>query len=909
MDFRRYVREHLPPLAVSRESDIVDELAQHLSDLYQEGLAAGLGHDEALARAAAALAEPERVAQELRRASGAGATARVERTEPSWNDPRRPSAGWWCALADLRRDLAYAVRTLGRTPGFTAVALSVLAVGIGGNVAGFSLANALFFRALDVSHPDTLVRVYSSRYSNTPYRSYLEYRDRNTTLTALAAFQMQSFGVRVDDDTEHTFGTIVSGAYFPVLGIAPFRGRLLTPADDRAGAAPVVVLSHAFWRDRFGASPDVIGRTIALNDQLFTVVGVAPPGFTGVMAPLVGSVWVPLSADALLRPALDTAERLDTTSLHLIGRLEPDARLESAQAELDTIGRQLRRARGEPDSGPAVTVYRGTVLHPEISGPVAAFTAVLMTVLGLVLLIICVNVSNLVLARAAGREAELAIRQALGADRGRLIRQLLTENLVLALAGAAGGLAIAFWCTRLLGAANLPTPFPIALDVSIDARILTFTIAAAIATTLAFGAMPALQVSKVDLVRAVKDLGGQGLRHARLRSMFLVAQMALSVVLLITAGLFIRSFRHARSVDPGFDAEPVLTASLDLETRGYSPARGRDFIRTLRERLEAAPGIDSVNVLEMVPLTLSNTTMYVLRDGDAEPAAGRRPAMPEVYGNAVGPGHFQTLRIPLVAGRDFSELDDSSAPPVAIVNDTLARRFWPGQDPVGQHLRILGTPADSRNVIRIVGVARDSKYVTVGEEPRPFMYRPLAQAYTPRVTVLIRSAAAPASILPAVKQNVRALDPGLAVFNVAPLTDVIAVSLLPARVAGGLLGALGALALVLVALGIFGVLSFAVRSRTREIGVRVAMGATRLSIITMVLRWAMLWTVLGGAIGLAAATAVTGLLKGFLYGISPMDLGTFASVLVVIVSVACVAALAPAVRASRLDPLVALRSL
>jgi putative ABC transport system permease protein len=812
-------------------------------------------------------------------------------------------------MPSLLQDVRYGFRTLTRAPGFTLIAIAVLALGIGANATVFSLANAFFLRPLNAADPAGVIRVCSNRFSTTGYRTYRELRDRNSTVAGLAAFQLQSFGLRIDAETEHVFGFIISGNFFSVLGVAPARGRLLAEGDDQVGAAPAVVLSHAFWRRRFGGSPDVIGRTIALNDQPFTVVGVAAEGFTGVMAPLGGELWVPLAADALLRPALDSGRRLDTTSFHLIGRLRPGVGRDSAQAELDTIGRQVRQAAGETVAERAVSVYPGTVLHPEISPPVSAFTAVLMVVVALVLLIVCVNVANLVLARAAGRDTELAIRQALGAGRRRLVRQLLTENLLLSLAGAAGGLAIAYWSTRLLMRIQIPAPVPLALDLSVDVRVLAFITAVAIAATLAFGTAPALSASRVDLVRALKGIGGGGARHGRLRSVFLVAQVSLSVLLLVAAGLFIRSFRNARFIDLGFDAGPVLTAAIDLETRGYSEARGRDLIRSLAERLEAAPGITSVNVVDIVPVTLSNRADFMLRDGDVEPAQGQRPSTPLVYSNAVGPGHFKTLAIAMVAGRDFTYRDDDAGPRVAIVNETLARRFWPGKDAIGQRLRPLGSGANARDIVEVVGVVRDSKYVSVGEDPRPFMYRPLAQAYTPRVTLLVRATGTPASTLATIKEHVRSLDAGLPVFNVATLTDATSVSLLPAQIAGNLLAALGLLAVVLAALGIYGVLSFLVRSRSREIGIRVALGATPREVAAMVVGQAMTWTLAGAAIGLAMAFLLSRFLAGFLYGISPTDPLTFGGVIALIGLVASMAALLPAVRASRLDPLVALRDL
>jgi predicted permease len=809
-------------------------------------------------------------------------------------------------LRALLQDLRYGFRALRRTPGFTAVAVSVLALGIGVNATVFSIANAFFFRPLPVADPDTVVRVYSNRFSNTRTAVYQQLRDRNSTLSGLAGFTLRSFSLTIDAEPEHAFGEIVTGNYFPVLGVSAARGRLLGPPDDVAGAPPAVVLSHAFWVRRFGARPDAVGRTVALNGVPFIIVGIADRGFTGVLAPLAGDLWVPLATDARLRPALDPAARLEG-SLHLVGRLKAGADRAQAQADLDTIGRQLRAAAGESVRDQAVTVYGATMLHPEASTPVTAFTAVLMTVVALVLLIVCVNVANLVLARAAGRAVELAVRQSLGAGRGRLIRQLLTENLLLSLAGAAGGLAMAWWSTRLLMASRLPVPVPVALDLSVDLRVLAFTIVAAVAATLGFGMVPALTASRVDLVPALKGSSGGRPRQGRLRSAFLIAQVSMSILLLVTAGLFVRSFRNAQNLDTGFEPEGVLTASIDVETRGYPRARALELYRSLVERLEARPGIQSANLVDIVPLTLSNTTAYLLRDGDAAPARGERPPTPQVYVNAVGPGHFQTLRIPTIAGRDFTHQDGESTAAVAIVNETLARQFWPGQPAVGQRLRSLG--GNDRTLLEVIAVVGDSKYVTVGEPPRPFLYRPLAQQYTPRVTILVRSAEGTAATIAAMKQDVRALDPGLSLFNVETLVDATSISLLPARVAGTLLGALGLLALALAALGIYGVLSFLVRSRTREIGIRVAIGATPRAVAAMVVRQAMTWTIAGTAIGVGLALALTRFLETFLYGISPTDPWTYATVTVVLALVAGAAALAPAVRACRMEPLAALRTL
>src|SRR5688572_11760950 len=630
------------------------------------------------------------------------------------------------------QDLRYGVRTLTRTPGFTVIAIGVLALGIGANALVFSVANTVFLRPLPAADPATVVRVYSNRFSNTRYATYLPLRDRNSTLAGLASFEIRSFGLRVDREVEPAFGEIVAGTYFPLLGLRPSIGRLLSETDDRPGAPPVVVLSHGFWQTRFSGSRDAVGQTIVLNGTAFTVVGVGPERFAGLMTPLAAALWVPSAADALLRPMLDEAARLNRSAL-LVGRLKPGVDLAQAQADLDTIGRQLRLDAGEPArEQAAVTVYPATAIHPEFMQPLSVMIGGLMALMVLVLGIVCVNVANLVLARAAGRGAELAIRQSLGAPRRRLIRQLLTENGILAAAGVLGALAIAYWGTRALGAVDLPTPFPLAFDVSLDWRVFLFTALVGAGATLGFGAAPAFAATRADLADAVKGHRSGRARDSRLRSAFLIAQVAMSVLLLVVAGLFIRSAKNATSIDPGFDPTNVVVGSLDLETRGYSEARGQELLRTLQERLNGAGGLAAATFADIVPVTLSNQTIDLLQESDPEPARGERSPRPRAYTNNVGPGHFRTLRIGLAAGRDFTHADGATAPRVAVVNETFARQFWPGGSAVGRRLKPRGATGPDQ-VIEVVGVARDSKYVTVGEEARPFVYLPLSQSYTPRV--------------------------------------------------------------------------------------------------------------------------------------------------------------------------------
>jgi predicted permease len=810
-------------------------------------------------------------------------------------------------MEQLLQDVRFGIRALARTPGFTLVAVTILALGIGVNVSIFTVANAWLFRPIDAADPGRVVRVYSNQFSNTRARTYQILRDRQTTLSAIAGYQFTSFGVRIDQETEQHFGEMVSGDFFPLLGVTAGFGRVLRPADDRADAPPVTVLSHVFWAKRFGASRDVIGRSIALNGRPFTIVGVAPPGFTGPLAPISGDLWVPLASDAVLRPALDPSVRLDAMSLQIIGRLKPGVHITQAQAELDGIGREVRAADGVTADSPAISVYPATTLPPEISRAVEFFAAAVLTLGGIVLIIVCVNVANLVLARSAGRNVEMAVRQALGAGRRRLIRQLVTENLLLAGAGAAGGVLLALWSTRALMAMRLPTPVPMELSFPVDIRVLAFTAGAALVATVVFGLAPALGASRLDLVGALKDTQSAP-RHRRLRTTFLVAQVSMSVLLLIVAGLFIRSFQSARTIDLGFDARPVLTASLDLDAGGYSPDRAHELLQQLSARLRTSAGIVSSSVIDYVPLTLSNTAEHWLRDGDPPLTADRPPLTPLVYENRIGPDYFKTMQIPLLAGRDFTYQDDDRRPRVAIVNETMASTFWPDRNPLGQRLRLAGANVQPAGTIEVVGVARDSKYVSVGEPSRPFLYLAFAQNYEPRLSLLIRTTSAtPASASPLVREAVRALDPALPLFNLQTMADATSISLLAARFTGQLLAALGLAALVLAALGIYGVLSFIVRTRAREIGLRLAIGATPRAVATMIVRQAMVWTIAGAAIGVTLALLLTRVLASALYGVSPNDPATLIGVTALLSAVACVAALLPARRASRLDPLKALR--
>lgn len=799
------------------------------------------------------------------------------------------------------QDLRFGWRMLARNRGFTAVALTALAVGIGANIAIFSLANALLLRPLPIRDPAHVVRAYSYRFSNTEYSSYLEYRDQNRTLSQLAAFQLASLSLRTGTAPEHLFGMVVSGNYFDALGVLAARGRTITPNDDRPGAAGVAVLSDGCWRRRFAADADAIGRVVTINGHAFTIVGIAPPEFTGTMAPLTPELWIPWNAPGMAPAGGDSTGA--GHDVHMIGRLKSETTLAQAQADLSLIASGIAQRFPATNRNLRVSVYSARTLIDEISGPAAGFVALLMGIVGLVLLIACVNIANLTLARSAARRREIGVRLALGAGRRRLIRQLLTESGLLATLGTIAAFAIAFVTVRTVAALDLPTSIPIRLDLSFDLPIVVFSAGIAVVTTLLFGLIPAWQSSKTEVTSSLKDgAPGSGTTRSRLRASLITAQVVMSTLLLVTGAVLGRSMASAGRIDRGFVSDRVLTASVDLETRAYSRERGAAFFEQLLDRLERTPGVLSVNLVEIVPLTLSNNETQFFKEAQSE-----TDRAPGVRWNPVSRGHFSTLTIPMVAGRDFTPADRDGAPLVAIVNETLARTYWPGENPIGRRLRALATSTTFGPWIEVVGVVRDSKYTTIGESPQPFLYRPLAQAYRPAATLLVKTAGDPMSALPVVQAEVRALDPDLPLFNVSTLEAATAISLLPVRIAAVLAGSLGAVALLLAAIGLYGVMAYVVRQRTAEIGTRIALGARPVDVIRLMTGQGMRWTAIGLALGLITSLLLTRLLTGLLYGVQATDAIAFVGITILLAVTAFAACYLPARRASRLDPLIALR--
>lgn len=802
-------------------------------------------------------------------------------------------------METLVRDLRYATRSLRKQPGFTFTALLTLMLGIGGTTAMFSFINAVLVRPLPVHQPAQLVSVFAQPV-NSPKEQYFSYPDYEALrgggvgFTGLSAFTLQPFSIGAGETAVTTVGAFASANYFGVLGIAPARGRFFVADEDAPGSEPVVVLSHALWKRRFGGDPAVVGRTTQVNGQPMTVVGVAPERFSGTIS-LVGiDFWVPLSAYSQILPGSDL--RAPDRWLQVFGRKAPGVAPQRLEASLGAVARQLggdgstRRLRGistEPLHGIVGEARRGAW---RVS------TLLFVTAL-LVLAIASINVAGMLLARAAGRRAEIAVRLALGADRRRLLRQLLTESALLWVAGGVLGVALAAWLVRLLPLmvpVQQAFPMRLGLDLGIDPRVLAFTLGLSLITGIVFGLSPALQAAGVDLASSLRDRAGGAQLTPGGRNTLVVVQVAASLLLLVVAGLFLRAVQHSYASDPGFDPDGVALGIVDLEhIQGYPKARGVEFYRTVIQRLEARPEVQSAALASHVPLGGSQSAI----DAGPPASAGAIGAVPPVPFSVVSPGYFRTLRIPLARGREFTAGDREGSAPVAIVSEAMARKLWNRADPVGETLRV-GT-----GTVQVVGVAKDVESRSMGEAPAPFLYLPFGQRYSPRMNVLVRAPGQPVRMI---AEDVRALDPNLPLATARPLREMI-VTLMPQRIIATLMATFGFFGLLLAAVGIYGIVAYSVAQRSREIAVRIAVGAQLTDVLRLVLHEGVTILLTGVGVGLLAAASVARTLRGSLAGGSAADPVVFAGVVLTLLTVTVVACYFPARRAGRLDPMRVLR--
>jgi predicted permease len=782
-----------------------------------------------------------------------------------------------------------------------------LALGIGANATIFTWIKAVLLASLPgIEQPEKLVEIWGATRNNSAlsssYVDYLDYRDQNKVLSGLIAHQVLPLNLGRSEKPERVWGAIVSGNYFDVLGVRALIGRTFLPEEDRTpNTHPVVVIGYGLWERRFGSNPNVLGRTITLNEHDFTVIGVAPKDFASPFAGLALDVWTPvMMKDYVARPHFSLTDR-GSRWLMVMGRLKPGATVPQAQANIATIAGHLEQEYPQTNEQLGVAVYSVLQSPFSLKQDMRPALAILMAAVAVVLLIACANVANLLLARAASRRKEMALRLALGGSRGPLVRQMLTESFVLASLGAALGLVIAFWTARSLALFLPPYANRASFDTRPDAVVFVFTLGLAAITTLLFGLAPTLHASKQDLVTAMKDntaTVGRGPRKASLRHALVITQVALSMVALISAGLFVRSLRQAYRADPGFDPRGVLLASFDPFLSGYDESRGREFYRRLVERVRTVPGIQSATLARRLPLTDGGIAFAsVAIDGYA-------PAKDEdmrLNYETVGPQYFQTMRIPFVHGRDFNERDQEGAPGVVIINETMARRYWPGGDALGRRIKL------TKDWLEIVGIAKDVKYRRLREAPQPFLYLPLLQDYRSNMILVARTVTEPEQMSQSVRAEVAALDPEIPIFDFKTLEEHVGISLYLQRMAATLLSIFGLLALSLAAIGLYGVMAYAVSQRTRELGIRVSVGAERHDIFKLILGQGLAISVVGLLAGLVAALAVTRLTANLLYGVSATDPVTFIVIALLLLCVTLLACYFPARRATKIDPMIALR--
>ncbi len=921
MDFRPYVREHLAPLAIDREVEIVEELAQHLEEIYREARDEGLDHAAAWARAAGALPDAaDGLARVLRTAVRAPPGRAADRMRAALHEPSPVSRGNSPMLTDLRRDLRYAFRALVRDPGFTAAVVITLAIGIGAVSSIFSAIDAVLLRNAAVAGPDRLVSVYTvwagsatatprggSQIGGSSYPDFLDLRDSGI-LKGLAAFTSIGLDLDTNGITERIDAELVSGSYFDVLGVRPVVGRAFRPDEDRIGSpVRVVVVSHRMWQQRLGGEIGVAGRSIVLNGSRYTVIGVAPRGFASAILGNVPEAWVPMALQEELRPPSAALRRelggprlLGARSprwLDIVGRLQDGSSVSAAAAAIDVAGRRLAGAYPESNrdlSATAVPLGDGPGVRTR-SRPVLAL---LMAAVALVLLIACANVASLLLARAVTRRREVAVRVAIGAGRGQLVRQWLTEAVILGIAGAALGVVVGSWSTPVLHGLGIPRT----VDLHMSPRVLGFTMIVGVATGLLFGLAPVLQLVRGDTLSALREEGGavaSGVRASRLRSVSVVLQVALSLVLLVGAGLFVRTLQQAYAVDLGYRIDRMLVADLNLGER-YTPDAGLTLYQDLLTRLNTLPGIVSASAARVTVLSGTSRTLPVSADG--QPMRTDRSNVIPARANVVSGRYLETMGIPVVRGRSFTDSDVQTSPRVAIVSRALAHRLWGDADPVGQSLV-------STSRFEVIGVVPDTVYLNATErDPRPFFYIPLTQNYESVVTLHLRTGDDPLAMFPAVREIVRKRDARLAVTRPRLLLDEFDSSIAQQRTLAILVAALGGVALLLAAVGLYSVMAYGTRQRTTEIGLRLALGATPASILNLIVMRGATLVLTGTALGGAAAVVGVRYIRSLLFGIEATDPVTWLAVAGGLLLVGLVACVIPARHAMRISPVQALRS-
>jgi putative ABC transport system permease protein len=820
----------------------------------------------------------------------------------------------------LSQDLRSGVRMLKKSPGFTFVAVLSLALGIGANTAIFTIINAVFLHPLPVQEPAQLAEMFTRdtktvnananfQLTATSLPNYEDYRDQNNVFSGLAAVTFPlplNWGGQAEP--QQLQASLVSPNFFDVLGVKAYRGRFFYPDEGKkVGADPIVVLSYSLWARSFGSDPGVVGQTITLNATSYTIIGIAPPNFKGIVSLSRPDVlWVPLSMrDYVLTGQLKELENHRRMRwISIVGRLKPNLTVDQARPAMKTIASALEKEYPRDNPGRTCELYplNQSALGINQRSQFSLAGGVLMGVVGLVLLIACVNLANLLLAQAAKREKELTLRAALGAGRFRLVRQLLTESTLLSLVGGLAGLLIAFWGRKLLWSFRPPFLADGSIDLSFDSRVLFFTLAISLLTGFVFGIIPALKASNTDLNEVLKA-GGRGgtmgWAHNRLRSLLVVSEIALALVALIGAGLFLRSMQKAQELNPGFESKNLFQYNFDLGALRYEPEHGQQFFREAVERAKSIPGVADA--------TVSSNGIFgggflgtIFREGEQSDPNNRGTL---VGFDDVMPGYFAAARVPTISGRDFTDFDRDNTKYVVIINKAMADLVWPGQEPLGKRFTIVVDP----HQYEVVGVVGTTLVGQVGEDPQPVAYLPLRQQYSPFGSIIVRTTGDPEAVMGAVRAQINQLDRNLALTNGQTVEQLLAQGLWAARMGAALLGLFGLLALILASIGIYGVLSYSVTQRTSEIGIRMALGAQSRQVLKLVLRQGMLLAGVGVLVGVAIALPITRFASTLLYGVSVWDPVTYISITLLLIAVALLACYIPARRATRIDPLVALR--
>ncbi len=823
---------------------------------------------------------------------------------------RFSEANGWRWLNDFWRDLQFGARMLAKNRGITALAVISITLGVGANTTIFSMVNTILLRPLPIAEPESVVTIFAKwrnypGYGPVSYPDYLDYRERNEVFSTLAVSTLVPVGLQGDGAPQVVLGELVSDRFFETLGVDPPMGRPFAPEENEtAGSHPVVVISHACWRNRFGSDPGVIGREVLVSGYPFTVIGVTPESYKGLQVGIQPDVWIPVMMQAQVTGYGDGHTRRGNNYLTMIGRLKPGVSIEQAQTNMEAIAVQLAEEFADNNDGKSVALVAANrnraFLQLVDDSVVKLFFGVLLGVVALVLLIACLNVASLLLARGTARRQEIALRLSLGASRARVVRQLLTENVLLAGLAGLAGVGLAYWLTRILSAFRPPLPAPIVVDFPLDWRVLSFTVGVTLLAGIAFGLTPAIQALRPQLFEALKSkrASADGPVVGRFQNVLVVAQISASLFLLIGAGLCVQSLRNASRVDVGFNPNNTFALSLDPSFAQYSETDGVKLFDELIEAVRRIPGVDSVGLTTAIPLGPRHSDSRIQPEGYEFAPDERR----SLRNTSVSESYFESMGIPFVAGRPFEETDDEDSRLVLIVNEAFAERFWPGQSAIGKTAETYGARRE------VVGVVRTGKYRSLDEEPQPVYYFPIRQTYRSYVEMVVRTAGMDsAAVVPSALREIQRREPRMPLYDIKTLHEHLGYALLPSRLLGVIVGGFGSLALVLALVGVYGVMAYSASRRTHEFGIRAAMGARKQDILSLVLRQGLWISSIGVAIGLAGALAATRVLASFLLGVGTVDPLTFGLVSVLLVAAALGACYGPAVKAARVSPMTALR--